>query len=174
MGASGSGTTTLGIHLATKLNWEHLDVDDYYWEKSYPPFQFKVPFEKRKQTLSSDFEASDHIVLSGSLVSWGEEWKTAFDLIIFLSLEHNIRMSRLKTRELERYGEQLELDETIKKQSTDFLEWAAKYDDPSFDGRSLRIHEAWLNEISCPVLRLSSSEDVSSLRKKALEIILKL
>ena len=174
MGASGSGTTTLANALAAELNYDHLDVDEYYWKKTNPPFLFKVPVAKRKRALSSDFEASHHVVLSGSLVSWGEEWKTAFDLIIFLSLEPHIRMSRLKTRELERYGKQLEFDETIKKQSANFLEWAAQYDDPNFDGRSLGLHEAWLNEINCPVLRLSSSEDVSSLRKKALEIILKL
>lgn len=31
LGASGVGTSTLGKALADKLNYCHLDTDDYYW-----------------------------------------------------------------------------------------------------------------------------------------------
>jgi cytidylate kinase len=36
LGASGSGVSTLGRELATRLNVPYFDADDFYWEKSYP------------------------------------------------------------------------------------------------------------------------------------------
>ncbi len=37
-GAAGSGTSTLGSHLAREIGGCHLDADSYYWHKSEPPF----------------------------------------------------------------------------------------------------------------------------------------
>ena len=42
-GASGSGITTLGKELEKHTDFVHLDVDDYYWEQTLPPFLEKVP-----------------------------------------------------------------------------------------------------------------------------------
>ena len=38
LGASGSGTTTLGRALAERLTYLHFDTDDYYWLSTDPPF----------------------------------------------------------------------------------------------------------------------------------------
>jgi adenylate kinase family enzyme len=38
-GASGSGTTTLGKTLASKLNWGFFEADDYYWLPTEPPYK---------------------------------------------------------------------------------------------------------------------------------------
>jgi len=40
-GASGSGTTTLGIALAKKYGIKHFDTDYFYWEKTTVPFAKK-------------------------------------------------------------------------------------------------------------------------------------
>jgi adenylate kinase family enzyme len=63
-GASGSGPTTLGRRLAEKLNYIHLDVDDYYWEKTWPPFQVKVSSNQRNAALTNDFEKHKNIIVS--------------------------------------------------------------------------------------------------------------
>ena len=39
VGASGSGTTTLGRALAVRLGCPFFDTDDYIWLPSEPPFQ---------------------------------------------------------------------------------------------------------------------------------------
>lgn len=66
-------------------------------------------------------------------------------------------MERLKAREVERYGTALYENPTIKASSEAFLSWAKQYDGPSFKGRSLALHEQWLAELSCPVLRLDGA-----------------
>ena len=38
MGASGSGTTTLGAALGARLGCRHVDSDDLFWVKTEPPF----------------------------------------------------------------------------------------------------------------------------------------
>ena len=37
---------------------------------------------------------------------------------------------------------------------TEFMSWAAAYDDGGMEMRSRRRHEAWLAALPCPVLRL--------------------
>ena len=154
-GASGTGTTTLGKSIAEKLNWIHLDADDYYWEITQPPFQKKVPLSKRNENLKADFTKHKNIVISGSLVTWSEYWNTAFDLGVFLRLPKQIRMKRLLAREIERYGKALNTNPEIKAKSKAFLEWAAKYDDKTFDGRSISQHRNWIKLLTCEMIELN-------------------
>ena len=154
-GASGTGTSTLGKSISEKLKWTFLDADDYYWEKTNPPFQKKIPLDRRNEHLKADFRNHKNVILSGSLVTWGDFWNTAFDLGVFLILPKKIRMQRLYNRELERYGEALKTNETIKAKSKAFLDWAAKYDDASFDGRSIHQHRNWAKLLSCEIVELN-------------------
>lgn len=164
IGASGSGTTTLGQKMAEIYSCPHLDVDDYYWVKTNPPFQKKIDPATRKQHLKEDFEKFDEVFVSGSLVSWGEEWSTVFDLLVFIKLDPKIRLERLLIREKERYGDALSTDSMIRKTSQEFIQWAMKYDDPSFTGRSITVHQNWLNLSRSPVLEIDGSH---SLRDKS-------
>jgi len=41
LGASGSGTTTLGIEIERRTDFKRLDVDDYYWKKQILLFKKK-------------------------------------------------------------------------------------------------------------------------------------
>ena len=154
-GASGAGTTTLGKSIAKKLNWIHLDADDYYWEDTDPPFQKKILLEERNANLNTDFQKHTNVIISGSLVTWSDYWNTAFDLGVFLVLPKEIRMKRLLNREKDRYGEALNTNEEIKAKTKAFLEWAGKYDDINFQGRSIKLHRDWLELMDCEVVELN-------------------
>jgi adenylate kinase family enzyme len=153
-GGSGSGTTTVGKALAETLDFIHLDVDDYYWEQTTPAFQVKVSSMQRNAALLRDFRNHKNVIVSGSLVSWGAYWETAFDLAVFIYLPMEIRMKRLDKREIERYGDLLFTVEATRENSKAFLDWAQRYDDENFKGRSKHIHEEWMKLLSCPVLKL--------------------
>lgn len=161
IGASGSGTTTLGQALAKKLNWNHLDADDYYWQKTDPPYRLKVPLDERNCSITQDFEAAKDVILSGSMISWGSRWLKAFDLVVFLYVPPAIRIARLENREYERYGSLLETDPSQAEQYKAFMDWAKKYDDPNFDGRSITKHDEWLQKLACPVLRIEGDTTVN-------------
>jgi len=159
-GASGSGTTTLGKAIAKELNGTHLDADDYYWKKTVPPFQEKIPLKERHTQLKNDFQKDIRVVISGSLVSWSTYWTTAFDLAIFLHIPSETRMERLRLREVERYGELLKTDTKTIADSRAFLDWAKQYDDPNFEGRGITQHTDYMERLSCHTLKINSTGSV--------------
>lgn len=152
-GASGSGVTTLGAALAERLGAPQFDVDDFYWMPTVPPFTDKRPVAERLALLHERL-VGDKWVLSGSLVGWGDPLMPRFDLVVFLYTPADVRMSRLRTREAARYGAAIEPGGIMRENSRAFLEWAARYDEPHFDGRSLAVHNRWLAAQSAPVQRL--------------------
>ena len=158
-GASGSGTTTLGRALAEQLGSIHLDTDDYFWVKTDPPFQRIRPLDVRVSMLGEALQATQW-VLSGSVCDWGSHFSSQFDLAIFLSVPNDVRIERLRKRELERYGRLLEEDEEFKKQNREFMDWAGRYETGGMDVRSRVVHEAWISILPCPVLRLDGLESV--------------
>jgi len=161
-GASGSGTTTLGNEIEKRTGFKHLDVDNYYLKKTTPPFQVKTPLVERNKNLKSDFNRFKNVAVSGSMVSWGKEWETAFDLAIFIRLKNSVRMERLKKREVERYGEKLLTDRKTKQNSKEFLKWANQYENPSFNGRSLKIHNNWIELLNCKVLKINGEIELNN------------
>ncbi|WP_202313602.1 hypothetical protein [Mesorhizobium sp. L-8-10] len=152
-GASGSGVTTLGAALAARLGAPQFDVDDFYWMPTVPPFTDKRPVAERLALLG-DRLLGDKWVLSGSLVGWGDPLMPRFDLIVFLYTPADVRISRLRAREADRYGAAIEPGGVMHENSRAFLEWADRYDEPHFEGRSLAMHNRWLAAQSAPVLRL--------------------
>ncbi len=154
-GASGAGVTTLGRALANSLAIPHHDTDDYFWLPTSPPYRRQRDIRDRLRLMQEMFLARDAWVLSGSLEGWGVSLSAAFDLVAFLYVPTEIRMRRLRDRETRRFGRDVVAPGGWRHQETeDFLEWASHYDDGTREGRSLRRHLAWLETLSCPLLRL--------------------
>ncbi len=153
-GAAGTGKSTFGKSISKKLNWTFLDSDDYYWKKTNPPFETKIPLEIRNENLKADFAKHEKVIVSGSLCTWSKYWNTAFDLGVFLWLPRQVRMNRLSVREVERYGETLNTNKEMKEKSIAFQEWAANYDDETYNGASITQHLNWIKDLNCPVIEL--------------------
>ena len=47
LGASGSGTSTLGTEISKTFGFTHLDTDNYYWLPTNPPFTMPREREER-------------------------------------------------------------------------------------------------------------------------------
>ena len=152
LGASGSGTTTLGRALAKRLQCPHFDTDDYFWLPTDPPFTHQRERTERQRLLLDDLTAQGHWVVSGSLCGWGDVAIPLFELVVFLTIPHDIRMARLRQRELQRFGERILPGGDMYESSQAFLAWAASYDNGGLDIRSRRRHEEWLSTLPCPML----------------------
>ena len=144
MGASGTGTTTLGRALGNDLSFRVFDTDDYYWLPSTQPFQQKQDPKVRLANLLQNLNVTTRAIISGSILNWGLELEDSMSLIVFLSVPAEIRVARLKAREMRLYG-------SVDPQ---FLAWAAQYDEGKMSGRSRERHEQWLAKRICPVLRI--------------------
>lgn len=154
-GASGTGTTTLGEALAQALGFPKFDTDSYFWVQTDPPFQAIREQTERKDLLRQALSRNESWVLSGSLCGWGDFTIPMFDLVVFLWLPPDVRMQRLKEREIERYGSDVEDPNSSTHQgSKEFLRWAAGYDKGGLNMRSKSSHEKWISTLPYPVVRI--------------------
>jgi adenylate kinase family enzyme len=171
LGASCAGATTLGEALSARLNIPFFDTDHFFWEKSAIPYTIKRDAVIRNQMLKNELSQTESYIVSGSLVSWGEEWKQMFDLAVFLYLPKEIRMERLVKREIERYGNNIYDDPLRHKLFLEFIDWASKYDDRSFTGRNIGIHESWLAAVNCPVIKIEGDTTVAERLSRIIDAV---
>ncbi|WNJ91654.1 adenylate kinase [Bosea sp. 685] len=163
LGASGSGTTTLGEALGTLLDVPHRDSDAFYWLPTDPPFQAPRPLLERQALLLDQLKPGASWILSGSAIKWAKPLEPLYELIVYLRLDPVLRMERLRKRELARYGERIAPSGDMAATSAEFLSWAAAYDTAGVEQRSRIAHEAWLASQTAPILRLDSSNPVRHL-----------
>lgn len=172
-GASGSGTTTIARHICERLGYRHFDSDDFFWlQTGNQPFTVERPREECLQMMQSALTQHDKWVLSGSLTGWGDVLIPYFDLVIFVYVPQEVRLERLKQREAARYGNEISPGGERYEASRTFLEWAATYDAGTQTGRSLAKHEAWLETVAAPVLRVTNLDWEESIRQ-VLDCIMK-
>ena len=149
MGASGSGQSTLGRALANKLNYKWVDSDDIYWLPTTPMYQEKRNIDERLKIALKEAER-ESLVFSGSINGWGTKLENAFDIVVFLSLDTELRLSRLREREQRELGF---VDEA-------FIEWASEYENPLSESRNRVKHEKWISERKSRILCLEGDETV--------------
>ena len=108
LGASGSGTTTLGKYISNRLGYFFMDTDDYFWMPTNPPYTIKRDIAQRLVLMKNDIAKWKKVVIAGSLVDWGDELIPLFTLVIRMETEAKVRIERLKKREEERFGKRIE------------------------------------------------------------------
>lgn len=170
-GGSGSGTTTLGAHLALALDAPHMDTDDFYWVPTDPPYVRKREEAERLALMERLVLPRSKWVLSGSLMGWGDPLIPQFDLVVLLRLPNEDRMSRLMNREQRAYGDAIAPGGAMEQNHRAFIAWADRYDDPAFPGRSLHRHMAWCAALPCPTMHLDSRAPVADLVSATLEAL---
>lgn len=156
LGASGSGTTTLGALLARQLGLVHLDTDSVFWLPTDPPFTTPRAPAERLALLTRAMPAAGW-VLSGSAMGWGRPLEPLYDLVVYLHLDPALRMRRLRLREASRHGARIAPGGDMAAASAAFLAWAEAYDTAGHEQRSRALHQDWLRNHPGKVLRLDSA-----------------
>ena len=78
-GAAGSGTSTLGRKICKELGYKFMDTDDYFWLPTNPQYTVKREKSERIRLMREEMESAENVVISGSLVDWGDELIPFFD-----------------------------------------------------------------------------------------------
>ena len=159
-GASGSGTSTLGKKICAELGYQFMDTDDYFWLPTNSKFTTKRDAGERLALMRADIQNADNVVISGSLVDWGDALIPLFTLAIRLETATDIRISRLKQREQARFGTRIDMGGDMFEQHQKFLAWASSYDSGGLDTRSKAKHDAWQKLLPCPLIQLNGADDL--------------
>jgi adenylate kinase family enzyme len=163
VGASCSGVSTLGAALSRRMEVPQIDVDDFYWMPTDPPYTVKRAPEDRVRLIATRQKEAEGWVLTGSFMGWGDTLIHAVDLIVFIYTPAHIRLQRLDEREATRHGNRICPRGDMHKAHLEFREWSSSYDDPLFSGRSRAQHERWLSEQTAPILRLAGEKPLREL-----------
>ncbi|MDR0324514.1 MAG: AAA family ATPase [Oscillospiraceae bacterium] len=158
LGASGSGTSTLGQALEREYGYKWLDTDDYFWLPTNPLFTTQRPHEERIPLMETSIENNPKCVISGSLCGWGDVFIPKFDLVIYIYTPADIRKERLEKREYKRFGERIQEGGDMYDEHIKFMDWAMAYDTGDIHMRSAKRHDDWLRQIACPVINLNGTD----------------
>lgn len=160
LGPSGSGTTTIGRKLSQKYKFAHFDADNYFWKPTEPPYQNLRSIEERRRLLNKDLKNEPRWIISGSFCGWGDIFMDDFDLVIYLWTPINVRLSRLKRREQQRFGSAVLPGGKMFERHQEFLDSAARYDYDQSEFRNRRTHEEWMQKLECPILKIEGEKTV--------------
>jgi adenylate kinase family enzyme len=171
IGASGSGTSTVGRSLASALSLPHFESDDYFHATSDPPFQNPRPAEERFELIRRDLLPDASWVLSGGIGAWSPIPVLEFTCVVFLYIPTPLRVERLRIREQQRFGDRILNGGDMHKSHDEFIAWASDYDVGGIEGKTLAIHEAYLNAQSCRVLEFRDVITVADITEKVIQSI---
>ena len=129
-----------------------MDTDDYFWLPTNPKYTTKRPIEGRLALMKRDIQEAENVVISGSLVDWGDELIPLFTLVIRIETETKIRIERIKKCEREEFGTRIEHGGDMYQIHQEFIEWASAYDTGGLDMRSRAKHDEWQKLLQCKVL----------------------
>jgi len=176
LGAPGSGVTTLGRSIAERLNTPHFDTDDYHWfTDDALPYRRRRNPDHRRLLLTKDLDAHESWVLSGALCGWGDVFIPRFSAVVYCWLPVEIRLARIRERELARYGaERLAPGGELHTVFEKFCTWAAAYDEDSGNIRSRSRELEWLEKLTCPVLRIENTFGTMELEEQVLRFFNKI
>ena len=167
-GASGAGSTTLGKEIALRLKLHYLDIDDYLWcWNTEIPLTIVRPQEERAKLLLDDIRKYPDFVISGTIFSDRELFEPLFDLAVFLSTPADVCAERVRIREQARWGERVFPGGDMYKNTRfhgDFIDYVAnaqKYETADVSKFGRKLHEQWIKDLPCPVLRIDGMNDFS-------------
>lgn len=151
-GLNGSGKTTLGIKLANALGFQFLNDEDYYFLKSDIPFSKNRTDEEVREFITSYIEQHKNVVLTATRGDLGDKINSFYDYVIYLSAPLDLRLSRIKKREYDRFGERVLKGGDMYEQQKVFHNFVA--------ARTTEKIEKWLNTLSCRVIKLDGSKPI--------------
>ena len=103
-GLNGAGKSTLGKALAGRLNYELRDIEDYYFNSNLN-YKYIEPRSRDNVTkdLEKDFNNYENIIFTSCKGDYGN-LSNLYDLAIFIRLDRDTRLNRVKERSYKQFG----------------------------------------------------------------------
>jgi len=150
-GANGSGKTTLGKELAQILGFKHMDIEDYYFEKSEIPYTIAHSREECVGLMLSDIEKYHSFVLTAVTGDFGDIIPTFYKFAVLITAPLEIRLERIKHRAFEKHGERVCEGGDMYEANKKFIDFVSS--------RSLTNIDRFAQTLTCPVMQIDGTID---------------
>ncbi|NXZ87309.1 AAA family ATPase [Serratia fonticola] len=160
LGASGVGTTSIARRLAERIDCQHFDSDDFYWRNTSSPYTVVYETQERQRRLSTALASHRQWILSGSLCGWGDMFIPFFELVVYVYVENETRLERIRQRESMRFGDAILPGGDQYERYREFVEWAAAYETSIDVSRNAVRHQQWLEKVNCPIVMVINHRTV--------------
>jgi len=151
-GPNGSGKTTLGRELARILGFKHMDIEEYYFQKSEIPYTNPRSREDCLSLMLADIEKHRSFVLSAVTGDFGDIIPQFYTLGVYISAPLELRMQRIKQRAFEQHGERILEGGDMYEQEQRFFDFVA-----SRSLSSIQQIEQWTETLKCPVIHVDGT-----------------
>ncbi|KAF5031292.1 hypothetical protein SDC9_52433 [bioreactor metagenome] len=150
-GANGSGKSTFGHELASILNFKHMDIEDYHFEKTEIPYTVERSHEECMNLMLADIKKHRSFVISAVTGDFDNTILQLYELAVYISAPFELRIKRIKQREYEKHGERIHKGGDMYEQHLRFIDFVAS--------RPLSKIEKWGETLVCPVIRIDGTGD---------------
>jgi gluconate kinase len=162
-GAAGSGSSTIAKTIAHEYGHHWIEVDEALFMPTDPPFSVRRSLDEVRNIVFESWSKAESVIVCGSIVGWGDELKQAFDLVIFVHVDVDVRIQRIKHREAKRFGSRVLEGGDMHRQHLEFLDWVRAYDFGGPEVRSLAQHRQWLKDVAAPIVEVLTDEPIDAI-----------
>lgn len=145
-GLNGVGKSTLGRKLAEALQYQFMDIEDYYFPGKDADYVYGNARTKEEVIglLRQDMARYDNFILAAVKGDYGEEIVSMFTCAVLLTAPGETRAKRVKDRAVQKFGERVSPGGDLYEREKVFWEMT---------GRRLELEvEEWLEAVGIPVI----------------------
>jgi len=151
-GLNGAGKSTLGRCLAEKLNYQFLDIEDYYFlEKNV--YENARTREEVGFALLADMKKYENCVLGSGKGNYGAEVEALFTHAVYINVPKELRMKRVRSRSFEKFGSRMLEGGDLYEKEESFFKMAER--------RTERDVEDWLETLCIPVITVDGTKPIA-------------
>jgi len=154
-GGNGAGKSTLGKSLAKALDYQFMDIEDYYFPKTNENYPYAVSRTKEEvsRLLLEDMRRYEHFMLASVKGDYGREVESMFTCAILIHVPREIRIGRVRDRSFQKFGSRMLPGGDLYEKEKVFLEMVEK--------RPEAAAEDWLRSTSLPVIQVDGTKSVA-------------
>lgn len=151
-GLNGSGKTTLGRELSKRINYIHKDVEDYYFsnEAGYKYGQARSKEDVAKD-IENDFNKYENIIFTSCKGDYGNV-SNMCDLAIYIRLDKDTRLNRVKERSYKQFGERILEGGDLYEKENEFWNMVYNKDEAAV--------EEWFDELRCTKIEIDGKKEL--------------
>jgi adenylate kinase family enzyme len=150
-GLNGAGKTTLARELSRLLRYKHMDIEDYYFLPSEIPYTRFRTQDECNTLMLADMEQHPNFILSAVIGNFGDEIVSRFGLAVLIDVPKEVRIARVKQRDITKFGERVLPGGDMYEQQMQFY--------AKITARPEDYAEQWAKTLPCPVIRVDGTRD---------------